>query len=102
MEKIYQDCPMCGRKNVVGQLKYEKAKKAINVGERAGFAVIGGFIGSTLGPLGTIAGAGIGERIGNFVDHAVSAKVAEEYNHHENWRFVCPNPDCQYTWEDYL
>ena len=89
MEKIFQDCPYCGRKNVVGNFVKDVKFHATETGLGA---IAGASVGSLILPgIGTFLGATLGAKLGQGV-----ANATEEALKCKEYRFICPQ--CSHDW----
>ena len=89
MEKVYQDCPICGKKNVVGNfvkdVKFHAAETGLG-------AIAGASFGSLILPgVGTFLGAALGAKLGKGV-----ANTVDEAREYKEYRFICPS--CSHDW----
>lgn len=89
MERVFQDCPRCGRKNVAGNfvkdVKFHAAERGLG-------AIAGACLGSLILPgFGTFLGAALGDKIGK-----TAAESTEEAMKNKEYRFICPG--CSHDW----
>ena len=89
MEKVYQDCLICGRKNVVGNFVKDVKFHAVETGCGT---IFGASLGSILLPgVGAFLGAALGAKLGKGV-----ANTVDEARGYKEYRFICPS--CPHVW----
>lgn len=89
---VLQDCPECGRANVVGEYVHTLGDKALGGGMGLGAGIL---IASLFNPvLGVAAGVAAYKGFRKLAEHDDSVYGPVKY------RFACPNPNCKHIWYD--